>query len=205
MKRLIIALLLLPGLSLAPAMAAKTDSLQRFFRDVKTYSAHFDQVVLDEGLNLIQESSGNLWIERPGKFRWHYDKPFEQHIVGDGEKVWSYDVELQQVTVRPTTGALGYTPAILMAGRGRLKDNFTVKPLGRQGSLEWTQMMPKKKDGGFEDIRIGFENGRIRVLEMVDSFDQTTRLTLSEAKENKKIDPDKFRFKVPQGVDVVGQ
>ena len=205
MKRLMIALLLLPGLGLVPATAAKTDSLQRFFRDVKTYSAHFDQVVLDEGLNLIQESSGNLWIERPGKFRWHYDKPFEQHIVGDGEKVWSYDVELQQVTVRPTTGALGYTPAILMAGRGRLKDNFTVKPLGRQGSLEWTQMMPKKKDGGFEDIRIGFENGRIRVLEMIDSFDQTTRLTLSEAKENKKIDPDKFRFKVPQGVDVVGQ
>ncbi len=205
MKRLIIMLLLLPGLSLAPALAAKKDSLQRFFRDVKTYSAHFDQVVLDEGLNLIQESSGNLWIERPGKFRWHYDKPFEQHIVGDGEKVWSYDVELQQVTVRPTTGALGYTPAILMAGRGRLKDNFTVKPLGRQGSLEWTQMMPKKKDGGFEDIRIGFENGRIRVLEMIDSFDQTTRLTLSEAKENKKIDPGKFRFKVPQGVDVVGQ
>ena len=205
MKRLMIALLLLPGLSPAPAMAAKTDSLQRFFRDVKTYSAHFDQVVLDEGLNLIQESSGNLWIQRPGKFRWHYDKPFEQHIVGDGEKVWSYDVELQQVTVRPMTGALGYTPAILMAGRGRLKDNFTVKPLGRQGSLEWTQMMPKKKDGGFEDIRIGFENGRIRVLEMVDSFDQTTRLTLSEAKENKKINPDKFSFKVPQGVDVVGQ
>lgn len=193
---------------LVPALArtpSPTEFMQRFFRELQSFEARFNQVVLDESLNLVQESSGRLWVQRPDKFRWEYDSPFRQHIVGDGQKIWVYDLELGQVTVRPMTGALGDTPAVLLAGRGQLDERFTVQSLGTQGKLEWAQLVPRRPDGGFEDIRIGFENGKIRVLEMVDGFGQTTRVTLRTARENAKIDPKKFTFTPPPGVDVVGE
>lgn len=196
----ILALVALPG-----AGAAKTgpDDLRRFFKDVQSFTARFNQVVLDESLNMLQESSGTLWIQRPNRFRWNYDAPFEQQIVGDGKKIWVYDVELRQVTVRGMSGGLGNTPAILLAGRGTLDDDFVVKSLGTQGKLDWLQLIPKSKDGGFEDIRVGFDKGKLRVLEMIDGFGQTTRIALRNAAENVEISPDKFVFKAPPGVDVV--
>lgn len=201
MKRAVIAVLLM---SLAAvAQAAALGSLDRFFNKVNTVSAKFDQVVLDEAMNTIQSSSGSLWIERPGKFRWVYDLPFEQHIVGDGKQIWVYDAELKQVAVRGMVGALGNTPALLLAGRGKLADSFTLKDLGTQGKLEWVQMIPKRNDGGFEDIRIGFEAGKIRTLEMIDGFGNTTRVMLRELNENLKIDAKRFEFTPPAGVDVI--
>jgi len=198
--RILLVLMLLPL-----TMGAAKDPLQHFFSDVYSYQATFKQVVLDEGLNTLQESSGTLWIQRPSKFRWDYEIPFEQHIVGDGKLIWVYDVELEQVTVRKMEGALGYTPAILLAGSGKLSDNFTVKPLDKQGKLKWVQMIPKTKDGGFEDIRLGFEGDELRQLEMVDGFGQTTRITMADNRENHKIRDSLFRFTVPKGVDVIRQ
>ena len=191
--------------ALQGASAAKTgpEDLRRFFKDVQSFTARFNQVVLDESLNMLQESSGTLWIQRPNRFRWNYDAPFEQQIVGDGKKIWVYDVELRQVTVRAMSGGLGNTPAILLAGRGTLDEDFFVKSLGTQGKLDWLQLIPKSKDGGFEDIRVGFDKGKLRVLEMIDGFGQTTRITLRNAAENVDINPDKFVFKAPPGVDVV--
>jgi outer membrane lipoprotein carrier protein len=181
------------------------DGLRRFFNDIHSYHAKFNQVVLDEALNTIQESSGTLWIERPNKFRWDYELPYKQQIVGDGKKIWVYDKELEQVTVQPLAGGLGYTPAVLLAGRGRLDENFIVKRLGMQGRLDWAQLVPRRKDGGFENIRIGFDRGKIRVLEMTDGFGQVTRVTLLSARENPKIDAALFTFTPPKGVDVVGE
>jgi len=201
MRRLIV-LFVLSFASLA-AQAAATQDLQRFFNKVQRYSARFDQVTLDEAMNPIQESSGNLWIQRPGKFRWNYTVPYEQHIVGDGKQVWVYDVELKQAAVRRMEGALGATPAILLSGKGALEGVFVIKDLGHQGELDWVQLTPKKNDGGFENIRIGFEKGKIRTLEMIDGFGQTTRVTLRDAQENTQISADKFSFKPPVGVDVI--
>ena len=197
------SLVVIAMLSWAPEVQAAND-LQRFFNDVQSYTAKFSQVVLDESFNLLQESSGTLWIQRPDKFRWDYDIPFEQHIVGDGERIWVHDVELQQVTVRRVSGGLGATPALLLAGRGKLDENFSVNSLGLQGQLEWTQLIPKNKDAGYEEIRIGFENGRIRILEMIDGFGQTTRIALRDATENVEINAGKFVFEPPPGTDVVG-
>ncbi len=198
------SLVVIAMLSWAPQVQA-ADDLQRFFDDVQSYTAKFSQVVLDESFNLLQESSGTLWIQRPDKFRWDYDIPFEQHIVGDGERIWVHDVELQQVTVRRVSGGLGATPALLLAGRGKLDENFSVNSLGLQGQLEWTQLIPKNKDGGYEEIRIGFENGHIRILEMIDGFGQTTRIALHDANENVEIDAGKFVFEPPPGTDVIGE
>ncbi len=179
------------------------DSLRYFFNEVQTYNARFDQVVLDEGLNPLQETSGVLWIKRPGKFRWEYDPPYEQLIVGDGDRVWVYDIDLEQITTRKMSGALGGTPAILLAGKGDLDKDFKVKALGTQGRLDWVQLIPKKKDGGFEDIRIGFEEDQIRTLELIDSFGQVTRITLYDFQENSKISKERFVFKPPEGIDVI--
>jgi len=202
MMRRLFLLLLLTFTSLV-AQATATQDLHRFFNQVQRYSARFDQVTLDEAMNPIQESSGNLLIERPGKFRWNYTVPYEQLIVGDGKQVWVYDIELKQAAVRRMEGALGATPAILLSGKGALEGIFVIKDLGRQGELDWVQLTPKKNDGGFETIRIGFEKGKIRTLEMIDGFGQTTRVTLRDAKENVQISADKFSFKPPAGVDVI--
>jgi outer membrane lipoprotein carrier protein len=181
------------------------DNLRRFFKEVNTFSARFSQVVLDERLSPIQESSGTLWIERPNKFRWDYEKPYKQRIVADGERLWVYDVGLQQVSVRALSGGLGDTPAMLLAGRGRLEDNFTIKPLSAQNDIEWVQLSPRRKDSGYEDIRIGFAQGKLRVLEMVDGFGQVTRVTFQSSRENPRIEPNRFSFTPPEGVDVVGE
>jgi outer membrane lipoprotein carrier protein len=188
-----------------PAAKSGVDYLRRFFNEVNSYSAQFNQVVMDEALNPIQESSGTLLIERPNKFRWDYEAPLKQQIVSDGKQIWVYDKDLQQVTVRSLSGGLGDTPAVLLAGRGKLEESFTVASLGTQGNLEWARLQPKRKDGGYEDIRVGFEQGKLAVLEMVDGFGQTTRVTLKGAKENVKIDAARFSFTPPPGVDVVGE
>ena len=210
MKRLLMLamlLLLSTGSALAATNAPKsgTDSLRRFFHEVNSFSARFKQVVLDETQNLVQESSGTLWIERPNKFRWDYEKPYKQQIVADGQRLWIYDAGLQQVTVRDLTGGLADTPAMLLAGKGRLEDNFTVQPLESQGGLEWVQLKPRRKDSGYDDIRIGFAQGKLRAIEMVDGFGHTTRVTLDSPRENAHIESTRFSFKPPEGVDVVGE
>ena len=182
-----------------------TESLHRFFNEVNSFSARFKQVVLDERHSPIQESSGMLWIERPNKFRWDYAKPYQQQIVADGKRLWVYDVGLQQVSVRALSGGLGDTPAMLLAGKGRLHDNFTIKPLGAQNGLEWVQLTPKRKDSGYEDIRIGFVQGKLRALEMVDGLGHVTRVTLESPRENARIESKRFDFTPPDGVDVVGE
>lgn len=182
-----------------------TDSLRRFFNEVNSFSARFSQVVLDERLSPIQESSGTLWIERPNKFRWDYEKPYKQQIVADGKRLWVYDVGLQQVTVRALSNGLGDTPAMLLAGKGRLDDNFRIKALSTQNDLEWVQLTPKRKDSGYEDIRIGFTQGKLRVLEMVDGFGHITRVMLESSRENVRIESTRFSFTPPEGVDVVGE
>jgi outer membrane lipoprotein carrier protein len=206
LRRVIYTVLCLAALS-ASATNPPTgvDSLRRFFNEVNSISAQFKQVVRDESGSAIQESSGTLWIQRPNKFRWDYVAPYKQQIVADGKRIWVYDPGLQQVSVRPLTNGLGGTPAMLLAGKGRLEDNFKIKSLDAQDNLEWVQLIPRHKDSGYEDIRIGFANGKMRALEMVDGFGHTTRVMFEAPRENAQIDAERFSFTPPEGVDVVGE
>lgn len=181
------------------------DSLKRFFAEADRYTARFEQVVLDEVGEPIQESRGRLWIERPDKFRWNYETPYEQQIVSDGERLWVYDEDLRQVTVRPLEGGLLDTPAVLLAGRGRLEDRFRIRESDVRNGLAWVTLTPKRRDSGFESVRIGFERGRLRMLEIMDSLGQTTRYTLRNGVENPRIAAGRFEFTPPPGVDVVGE
>lgn len=207
MKRLLTRFVLLAaGLGCSSAWAEVSEQLEHFFEDVQTYSARFQQVVLDEGFNPVEESSGLVTIKRPGRFRWDYEPPDETRIISNGEKVWIYDVALEQVTVRSYEEALGNTPAALLAGGAGVGEAFDVTDLGAvNGPLHWVRMVPKSEDVGFEDIRIGFEDGRLRVMELVDGLDQTTRITMTDGEENRAIEDSRFEFTPPDGVDVIDE
>lgn len=200
-------LLLMTALAMVDVAGAGSDDLTRFFTSVKSYSARFEQTVIGPDRRGDQRSTGSLWIQRPDRFRWEYDAPYEQQIVGDGNKVWVYDVGLEQVTVRAMAQALGDTPAALLAGTGDLNRDFSVHALARKGSgdTEWIGLRPKNKDSGFEEIRLAFARERLAAIELVDGFGQTTRIVLRDYQENVKIDPGKFRFVPPPGVDVLEQ
>lgn len=193
------------ALAAAVALANGLQSLFRFFNEVNRFTAQFTQVVVDDAGKPVQESRGRFWIERPNKFRWNYDAPSKQQIVSDGERLWVYDEDLRQVTVRPLKQGLLDTPAMLLAGRGRIEDQFVVKDAGTENNLDWVLLVPKRKDTGVERVRLGFEHNRLAAFEIVDGLGQTTRYTLRDAVENIPIDPNRFKFTPPPGVDVVGE
>lgn len=200
-KALLAVALVLAG----TAAQARIEDLRHFFRDVQSFEARFDQHVLDEQGATLQQSAGRLSIQRPGRFRWDYEQPYVQQVVGDGERLWVYDRDLRQVTVRKLKGALGDTPAQWLAGRVDPEREFHLREVGSAGGLEWIEMEPKAQDGGFARVRVGFAAGRLSVIELKDTLGQTTRIALSEVRENPKIDPGRFVFRAPAGVDVVGE
>ena len=192
---------------LPPVLAAGQGlmSLDRFYRDVKTFHARFEQQVFDEQRSLVDREKGEVWISRPGRFRWNYAPPDPQEIVGDGKNLWIHDVELEQVTVRGQAEALGRTPAILLAGEGGYEDAYEARDGGRRGGLDWVILRPREEESGFTEVRVGFLGRVLSVMELIDSLGQTTRIHFSEVAENRPIDPDRFRFQPPAGVDVIDE
>ena len=146
-----------------------------------------------------------MQIARPGRFRWDYEPPNEQRIISDGKKVWLYDIELEQITVRLQEQSLGKTPASLLAGGSDFKSSYEIQDLGQSGVLAWVRMTPKDEESGFSDMRIGFEKGELRIMELVDGLGQTTRITLSNSLENQNIDNSRFVLQPPDGVDVIDE
>jgi outer membrane lipoprotein carrier protein len=187
-----------------PARAAATDRLKEFVQATHSGRVGFEQVVTAKGAKAPSTASGSFSFLRPGKFRWTYDKPYEQVIVGDGEKLWFYDKDLNQVTVRKLDTALGATPAAILAGSNDLAKNFTLQDLGEQDGLEWLSATPKSKDTNFDAIKLGFKGAELTAMELHDTFGQTTVLHFSHFERDPKLPADAFRFTPPKGADVVG-
>ena len=159
---------------------------------------------VDKNRKVIQESKGTLAFLRPGKFRWTYSKPYAQLIVGDGERVWIYDEDLNQVTVRKLDLALGSTPAALLAGNNDALKAFNLKDVGARDGLEWIEATPRDREGNFERILMGFGTEGLEAMELNDSFGQTTVLRITRLERNPQLDSALFRFVPPKGADVVG-
>ena len=194
------------ALACSPAQAQNSvQYLKQFLQGISSYSAEFDQVVLDENLRQIDEAGGTLTILRPGRFRWDYYPPAEQQIVGDGEKVWIYDIELRQVIVRDQQESLGQTPAILLAGESVNLSHYTLEDKGKQGSVEWVKITPKSDSTGFEDIQVGFVEGNLSVMVLMDGLGQTTRINFKNTIENPPLPAEQFEFSVPPGTDVIDE
>lgn len=188
----------------APAAGGGAAKLERMLAATRTVRARFEQVVLDADLQVVKESHGEFALERPDRFRWDYAAPAAQTIVSDGEKLWIYDPELAQVTVKALDGALARSPAALLGGAGALAANFTVTDLGVDGGLHWLALTPKVDDAEFDRVRIGLGQRFVEVMELKDAFGQTTRILLKGGELNARLDPKLFRFTPPAGVDVAG-
>jgi outer membrane lipoprotein carrier protein len=183
--------------------AASLDRFQSYVRDTKGAKGDFEQKVYDKGGKLVQESKGTFAFQRPGKFRWTYAKP-PQVIVGDGDRVWIHDADLNQVTVRKIVRAIGATPAALLAGASDIENAFELSEAGMKNGLEWLDAKPKEKEAGFERIRLGLSSSGIEGMELVDHFGQTTILRFTNLARNPQIDAGTFRFSPPKGADVLG-
>ncbi|MCB5191816.1 outer membrane lipoprotein chaperone LolA [Methylobacillus arboreus] len=202
MKFLAAALLVTPLL----AQAGGVESLKAFFQSTSAMRAHFHQEVTDAQGNKVQEVQGNMQLQRPGKFRWDYDKPYVQQIVGDGEKVWLYDPELNQVTVRMMSKAIGSSPASLLAGAQDAERNFTLTTVAHSNDgLEWVQAVPKAEESGFDKVLLGFKGDVLQKMELHDSFGHTTSIQFSKFERNPSLANNNFKFVVPAGADVVGE
>jgi outer membrane lipoprotein carrier protein len=189
----------------AAAHATGLDELKAFVIGTKSGKATFRQVIASKGERGAQESTGTFTFQRPGKFRWSYEKPYEQLIVGDGGKLWIYDRDLNQVIVRKLDLALGASPAALLAGDNALEKTFELTDGGRSEGLELVEAKPRAADSGFERVRIGFKDNLPRVMELKDTFGNVTTLTFGSFARNVAIDPGQFRFVPPKGADVVGE
>jgi outer membrane lipoprotein carrier protein len=172
---------------------------------VKTVRGTFEQTVTNAQRRSSQASSGTFAFARPGKFRWSYVKPFAQLIVGDGSRVWVYDQDLNQVTVRELDAALGATPAALLAGDNALQKSFNLAEGRAANGLEYVDATPKAADSQFRHIRIGFRDDLPRAMILDDAFGQTTELRFTTIERNPQLAPDLFQFTPPKGADVVGQ
>ena len=188
----------------AAADAAAIERFKAFAKGTQTARGAFEQKVYDRDRRLTQESKGSFVFHRPGKFRWIYDKPVDQVIVGDGDRVWIYDRGLQQVTVRKLARALGSTPAALLAGSADVEGVFELSEAGAKDGIEWLQAKPKDREAGFESIRMGFNASGLQAMELTDNFGQTTILRFTALHPNAKVDPKEFRFDPPKGADVLG-
>src|SRR5256884_7972988 len=140
----------------ATVSAASIERYKAFLDGTQSARAQFEQKVYDRSGKLVQQSHGSFVFQRPGRFRWVYQKPADQVIVGDGQRVWIYDRQLNQVTVRKLTAALGSTPAALLAGGRGIESSFDLMDGGEKDSLEWILAKPKDRDAGFESVRMGF-------------------------------------------------
>ena len=188
------------------AHAAAAEKLKLFVSGTHSAQAKFTQELLDKNGKRVQLVSGMMLFERPGKFRWEYQKPFEQIIVGDGKRFWLYDVDLNQVTVKKLDAALGSSPAALLSGNNEIEREFNLSDLGMKEDLDWLQAIPKTSDTSFTKILMGFNaKAELIVMELHDSFGHRTVLRFSELKNNPSISSQQFKFVPPQGADVLGE
>ncbi len=204
MRRLVatlVALLVLAGGAEASGLA----QLKAFVDGAKSGRATFRQSVLAKGARTPQESSGTFTFQRPGRFRWSYEKPYEQLIVGDGAKLWIYDRDLNQVIVRHQDATLGASPAALLAGDNALERNFELTDAGKAEGVELVDAKPRSPETGIERVRIGFRDNLPRTMELRDGLGNVTTLTFDGFERNVAIDAAQFAFVPPKGADVLGQ
>lgn len=195
------SLMLVAGEAQADGLA----QLKQFMEGTRSARGSFSQQVLSKSGRKPQQASGSFAFARPGKFRWTYEKPYAQLLVGDGSKLWAYDQELNQVTTKKLGQALGNTPAAILAGDNALDRNFTLKDAGAADGLEWVEAIPKGDDSSFERIRLGLAGGQLKAMVLYDNFGQTTSLLFGQLERNPALDASLFRFAPPAGADVVGE
>ena len=178
--------------------------VNNFVNEVITLQGNFEQSLIDAAGTVIERSSGTLEIERPGRFRWAYSEPYEQWLVADGLNIWSYDVDLAQVTVKPQAEALANTPALLLGGSEDALAQFRFDGSMVESGTTWVRMIPIDTKSGFERMELGFFNGQLSRMVFYDNLEQKTLVALYDVTTNEPIDALQFEFTLPEDADLVG-
>jgi outer membrane lipoprotein carrier protein len=204
-RRIFAGILLLAGFWTQAAIAGSIEKFRAFIEETRSARAGFSQSVADASGQVTQKASGSVQFERPGRFRWTYDKPYEQLIVGDGQTLWIYDKDLNQVTRRKLDKALGSSPAALLAGSDDIDKHFSLNALGVKKQLDWLEVRPLDEDSLFDKVHMGFRGNTLEVMELYDHFGQKTTIRLSNLQRNPRSGPETYKFAVPEGADVVSE
>ncbi len=178
--------------------------LRAALKNMDNLSADFKQTLRDEDQKIVQQSRGTLALQRPGKFAWTYIDPFEQRIVADGSELWIYDVELEQVTVKPMDSSLSSAPIMILMKQSGIDEQFTISEVGQRKYLYWIELRPQAPDLEYTHIYIGLEDGMVRAMELRDQFGQSTQIVFENLRVGVIHDPATFKFDPPAGVDVYG-
>ena len=196
---------LLPGWSSLQAqdVSSPVEQLSAFVARTAQASGRFEQTVMSASGRKPQVSTGTFAFQRPGRFRWLYETPFPQLLVSDGVRLWSWDQDLNQATVRTLGDALGSTPVAILAGEGTLEQDFELQSEAADAGLQWVRATPLRPDSAFESMRLGFAQGMLREMELHDNFGQSTVIRFVELDVDEPVDPAQFSFVPPAGADVI--
>lgn len=200
MKHSLLIILLLSSSSLFADTARQM--LENFLDKFTRLHAEFTQIIVGENNVSSQSATGEFWVKKPGQFRWNYTSPYVQKIVSNGLKVWFYDEDLEQVTIKNIANTVDTSPLSVILGGIPIEDIFTVEQLNKTDNLVWLKLVPKKETTSFESIEMGFKSGLLNKMNLHDQFGQTTRLLLSNVSINTPIDEALFEFSIPKGADV---
>ncbi|WP_106478616.1 outer membrane lipoprotein chaperone LolA [Phytohalomonas tamaricis] len=196
--------LLISSVARAETETGAAERLTQLLEPLKTYSADFDQRVVDSvNSGSLQNAKGHMWLSRPGKFRWEVSAPYRQTVVSDGQQVFLYDPDLEQVSIRPLDQRVTHTPALLLSGQAsELTANYGVSRR-QQGTTEIFTLSPKSPDTLFEELEMTFNSEQLAGLELSDSTGQRTAINFRNVKNNPSINNDRFNFHIPTGADVI--
>ncbi len=205
MKDLVPVLGLALWLMVFPSQRVSADDLVAdYFAGLETFQSQFIQTVIDSSGEQVQRSEGRVWIQKPARFRWDYQSPYRQLIVADGKRLWTYDEDLEQATVKPVDEALSGTPAMLLSGYRPLSDVMTWQESDSEDGERWFKLNPRKPDSAVEAVRIGFQNDELAIIEVTDGFGNHTRIQFSQIQRNLVIDQDLFTLELPADTDIIG-
>ncbi|MBT3725147.1 MAG: outer membrane lipoprotein chaperone LolA [Gammaproteobacteria bacterium] len=205
MNKSILLVILVSAQIFLPVWATEVeDRLNRAMSSLDNLQADFKQTLLDDNKKIIQQSMGKVSIQRPGKFLWIYEKPYEQQIIADGKELWVYDVDLDQATVKPMEASLSSAPIMVLMKKQRVETEFEVNEIGMHKILYWIELIPKSSDMEYSKIYIGMDGEIIKAMELRDSFGQSTQITFENQRLNMIFKPNTFKFNPPPGVDVFG-
>ncbi|MCK5729196.1 MAG: outer membrane lipoprotein chaperone LolA [Methylococcales bacterium] len=201
MKKILLILTLCLGTQVSHAQEP-LEQLKKFLKNSKTLTASFKQVLFDKDHKIKKTSKGLFFLSRPGKFRWSYQTPFVQEIVSNSGKIWFYDKDLEQVTIKKMDESMGATPALLLSGNIDIEEKFTIESQGENEGLTWIKLLPKNAETSFKYVLIGLDGRKLGGMELYDNFGQLTRIYFSDTRINPFVDENKFIFTIPEGTDV---
>ena len=187
------------------AFNVQADPLQDFLNGFKSLEANFVQSLINENGEVLERTTGVLHLQQPGKFYWSYETPYTQKIVSNGDVLWIFDEDLEQLTIRKMGSAIDETPAGIILGNNNIAEHFIQVNMGVIESFDWIELTPKNLEAQYKNIRLGFEETKLGMMIIVDNLGQTTRIDFSDVKKNTELSSSLFEFDIPEGVDVIDE